>query len=166
MDDAFREIIRSRQGCAVVMAGSSSDSEHIDEVVKSLERYEIPYRVRVCSAHKQPDKLMAIIREYNEVEGLVAYVAIAGGTDALSGTLSYHSLGPVISSPPDGENSSCLSNPPGSSNAYISRAYNVGRFIAQIYAGVNPRFRELLEKETAAKIRSLEEADEDFVRRY
>ncbi len=158
----FKSIIRQNRGCAVVMAGSDSDRGHIDEIVKSLKKYEIRHEVRICSAHKQPDTLMDMIREYNEVEGLIAYVAVAGGTDALSGTLSYHALGPVISSPPDGQNWSCLNNPPGSSNAYIARPANVGRFIAQVYAGINPRLRELLEEENEKKISSLEQADIEF----
>jgi len=157
--EEFRSAMQSNRGCAVIMAGSDSDKPHIDEVVQSLKKYGIPYDIRICSAHKQPDRLMGMIREYNEIGGMVAYVAVAGGTDALSGTLSFHALGPVISSPPDGPNESCLRNPPGSSNAYIARPANVGRFIAQMYAGVNPGLKELLEKENAIKISSLEQAD-------
>ena len=154
------------RGCAVIMAGSDSDKGHIDEIVKSLQKYGIPHDVRICSAHKQPDRLIEMIREYNSVRSLVVYVAVAGGTDALSGTLSYHAFGPVISCPPDGRNGSCLSNPPGSSNAYIERPANVGRFIAQMYAGVNPALRKMLDEENAKKINSLEQADTDFQRNY
>ncbi len=140
------------------MAGSDSDRKHIDEIITSLERYGLPYDIQICSAHKQPETLMRIIRVYDEVGGSVAYIAVAGGTDALSGTLSYHALGPVISSPPDGRNESCLTNPSGSSSAYISKPGNVGRFVAQMFAGVNSSIRELLEEEKREKIRSLEEA--------
>lgn len=162
----FRSAMRSNKGCVVIIAGSDSDESHIDEIVDSLQKYDIPHDIRIFSAHKQPLGLMDIIGEYNEIGGLVAYVAVAGGTDALSGTLSYHALGPVISSPPDGQNESCLSNPQGSSNAYIARPINVGRFIAQIYAGINPKLKDLLEKEKAKKISSLEQADVEFQRRY
>ncbi len=164
--EEFKSVMQSNSGCVVILAGSDSDKGHIDEIVKSLQKYDIPYNVRICSAHKQPDRLMSMIKEYNEVGGLVAYVAIVGGTDALSGTLSYHALGPVISSSPDGQNESCLNNPPGSSNAYIGRPANVARFIAQMYAGVNPKLRELLEKESVKKVSSLEQADAEFQRSY
>ncbi len=165
--EEFREVMQSNTGCAVIMAGSDSDKNHIDEVVKSLQKYEIPFDIRIFSAHKQPSELEAVIREYNEVSGSVAYVAVAGGLDALSGTLSYHSFGPVISCPPDGlENRTCLLNPPGSSNSTIYRSTNVGRFIAQMYSGVNPKFRELLGKENVIKINSLREADVNFQRMY
>jgi 5-(carboxyamino)imidazole ribonucleotide mutase len=165
IDDKFKEIMQSNTGCAVIMAGSDSDDKHIEEVIKSLREYEIPYQVRVCSVHKQPEKLMALIREYNNIKGSAAYIAIAGGTDALSGTLSFH-IGPVISCPPDAPNQSCLTNPPGSSNAYIAKTSNVGKFIAQIYACNNPKFRELLEKKNARKIEGLEKFDEEFQAKY
>ena len=164
VDDRFIQIMQDNRGCAVVMAGSGSDREHIKKITKSLDKYEIPYRVRICSAHKQPEKLMEIIREYNAVGGLVAYVAVAGGTDALSGALSYHTFGPVISSPPDAPNKSCLENPPGSSNSYIERPSNVGRFIAQMYAGVNPRFKKILEAEKVEKLESLVNSDAEFLK--
>jgi len=166
IDEGFIKIMRSKTGCAVVMAGSGSDKEHIGKVVESLRRYEVPFRVRICSAHKQPDKLMKMVGEYNKVGGLAAYVAIAGGTDALSGTLSFHAYGPVINSPPDAPNESCLTNPPGSSNACVERAGNVGKLVAQMYAGVNPRFNELLEQEKVRKIKSLDKADVEFQGKY
>lgn len=159
INEKFKEIMKSNIGCAVVMAGSSSDKEHIEKIAKALESFEIPYQVRICSAHKQPGTLMEMINEYNSVGGLVAFVAIAGGTDALSGTLSFHALGPIISCPPDAPNQSCLTNPPGSSNAYIANPKNVGKFIAQMFAGVNPEYKKRLMKGNDVKIDSLVKAD-------
>lgn len=155
----FKKTIKSNTGCAIILAGSDSDAAHVEKIVASLKKYRIPHQVRICSAHKQPAELKMIIDEYNAVGGSLAFVAVAGGTDALSGVLSYHALGPVISCPPDAPNESCLTNPPGSSNAYIERPENIGRFIAQLYAGVNPKFRERLEQARDQKIRSLKKAD-------
>lgn len=166
IDEKFKKIIGSKTGCAIILAGSSSDEPHIEKVVESLENYEIPYTVRICSAHKQPEKLISMIKEYNKVEGLVAYVTIARGTDALSGLLSYHALSPVISCPPNAPNETCLMNPKGSSNAYILKPENVGKFIAQMYAGVNPKYKKLLKKKNTEKIKSLEKADYDFQKKY
>jgi len=162
INEKFKKIIESKTGCAIIIAGSSSDKPHIEKVVESLENYEIPYTVRICSAHKQPEKLISMIKEYNKVEGLFSYVSIAEGTDALSGILSYHALNPVISCPPNAPNETCLMNPEGSSNAYIPKPENVGKFIAQMYAGLNPKYKGLLQKNNAKKIESLEKADLDF----
>jgi 5-(carboxyamino)imidazole ribonucleotide mutase len=155
----FKKVVQANTGCAVVMAGSDSDVVHVQKIVTSLRKYKIPYQVRICSAHKQPIELLHIIEKYNALGGSIAYVAVAGGTDALSGTLSYHALGPVISCPPDAPNESCLTNPSGSSNAYIERPENVGRFIAQIFSGVHPKFREQLQREKARKMAGLRRAD-------
>merc|ERR1719247_2263400 len=56
------------------------------------------------------------------------------GTDALSGTASYLSKFPVVSCPPDGMNNTCLTNPPGSSNAFIVKPSNIAKFAAQMFA--------------------------------
>jgi len=143
MDDKiFQATIEENKGCAVILAGSDSDKLHIDKIVDSLRHWEVPFQVRISSAHKQPEKTSGIVHDYNEVEGSITYIAVAGGTDALSGLVSFHSYGPVISCPPDHLNESCLTNPPGSSNAYIGDPSDIGKFIAQTYAGINPRFNE------------------------
>jgi 5-(carboxyamino)imidazole ribonucleotide mutase len=162
IDARFKKTVKAKTGCAVILAGSDSDRSHIETIVKALKKYAIPHRVHICSAHKQPDRLMEIVEAYNALEGSVAFVAVAGGTDALSGTLSWHAIGPVISCPPDAPNESCLTNPPGSSNAVIEHSSNAARFIAQLYAGVNPTFRERLEKEMARKLAGLRQADERY----
>ncbi len=157
----FRECLRGNTGCAVIVAGSDSDGSHIDKLVSALKMYEIPYEVRICSAHKSPGRLLELIGEYESQGGLV-WVAVAGGTDALSGTLAFHADQPVVSCPPDGLNHSCLTNPPGSSNATVLSPRNTARFIAQIYSAVNPRCRELLARSRAEKIRHLEAADAEL----
>tara|TARA_Y100000310_G_C20580852_1_gene762895 strand:- start:496 stop:1029 length:534 start_codon:yes stop_codon:yes gene_type:complete len=162
----FQEIMRSRSGCAVVFAGSGSDKEHIDKVVESLEAYGIPHEVRICSAHKQPGPLRDLIEVYNNVGGAAAYIGIAGGVDALSGVLSFHALNPVISCPPDGLNPSCLNNPRDSSNAFIKRPDNVGRFVAQMYANANQDLAHRLLNKTNDKLAELEQSDEQFRKEY
>jgi phosphoribosylcarboxyaminoimidazole (NCAIR) mutase len=117
--------------------------------------------VRICSAHKEPERLMGILREYEGLGPPIAYIAVAGGTDALSGTLSFHALAPVISCPPDPPNPSCLSNPPGSSNAVIYDPRNAGRFVAQLFAAHNPQIAERLRRSRDEKIRALEASDRE-----
>merc|ERR1712007_372429 len=89
-------------------------------------------------------------------------VGCAGGTDALSGTASYLSKHPVISCPPDGMNNSCLTNPPGSSNAFIVKPANVAKFAAQIFSHDCPQILAALESSTREKIAQLQGADADL----
>jgi phosphoribosylaminoimidazole carboxylase PurE protein len=158
----FTEGLRRNTGCALIIAGSDSDRSHIEKIISALKMYEIPYRVRVCSAHKSPGRLLELIDEYEGQGGALVYVAVAGGTDALSGTLAFHADHPVISCPPDGLNHSCLTNPPGSSNATILSPKNVGRFIAQVFSSANPSLRKILKRSRAEKVRQLEEKDVEF----
>jgi 5-(carboxyamino)imidazole ribonucleotide mutase len=157
----FLKHLRSRTGCAVIVAGSDSDKSHIEKLTSALKTYEIAYEVRICSAHKSPERLLEIIGEY-EGQGALVWLAVAGGTDALSGTLAFHADQPVVSCPPDGMNQSCLTNPPGSSNATILNPKNAARFVAQVFSAVNPRLKELLAGSRTEKIRRLEDADAEI----
>ncbi len=149
-----------RGGLAVVWAGSDSDREHMERLKGELEKRAIPCRLRICSAHKQPAKAEAMIREYNQSLEPVVFITVAGGTDALSGLVSYHSVHPVISCPPDPERyESTIANPPGSSNSVILRPANAARHVAQILGGHNREWHERLLEENATKKAKLEKAD-------
>ncbi len=155
----FRESVEKGLGCAVILAGSGSDKPHIEKIAASLDKYGVPFEVRVCSAHKQTSRLQTVLADYDIIKCPLAYIAVAGGTDALSGMVSYLSSRPTISCPPDAPNESCLRNPPGSSNAYIPNPANVGRFIAQMFAWTNSEYALALVKEKRKKDDSLVEDD-------
>merc|ERR1719220_1691648 len=92
-------------------------------------------------------------------------VGCAGGTDALSGTASYLAKFPVVSCPPDGMNNTCLTNPPGSSNAFIVKPANVAKFAAQVFAKHSKDVATALDASIAEKIEKLEKADEQIVKK-
>jgi len=129
----------------IVIGGSDSDLEHMCHIEEEITKYSIPCVVRVCSAHKDPLRLMEILA-VEESHNHVVWVSVAGLTDALSGTISFHSRHPVISCPPDRGNHSCLGNPNGSANATIFRPKNVAKFIAQMNSHI-PSCRKLLQEE-------------------
>ena len=160
--ESLQESICSGRGGVLICAGSGSDAEHIQKLGKALQAYDIPFEVKICSAHKQPRELMDLIDKCNAMQGALAYIAVAGGTDALSGILSFHAVAPVISCPPDGPNSSCLNNPSGSSNATIFSASNAARFVAQLFSYNNPTFRTKVLDQIAKKVKGLEESDREY----
>merc|ERR1711988_1572609 len=148
------------KGCFVaIMAGSDSDMPHLENISKELAKFGIPSGIRICSAHKQPARLEALLEQYNKSVEPTMIVGCAGGTDALSGTASYSSKHPVVSCPPDGMNNTCLTNPPGSSNAFIVKPSNVAKFAAQMFAQSCPSVAVALDKSIKEKITKLEEAD-------
>ena len=61
----------------------------------------IKYEFRVASAHKTPEKVLEILREY-EAEHVV-FVTVAGRSNALSGMVDANTTKPVIACPPYSE---------------------------------------------------------------
>merc|ERR1711981_1361148 len=146
----------------VIAAGSDSDTPHLETLEKELAKFKIPSVIRICSAHKQPARLEKLMAECSKFTEPIMLVGCAGGTDALSGTASYLANFPVVSCPPDGMNNTCLTNPPGSSNAFIVKPANVAKFAAQMFARSSKEVSTALQENTAGKIRKLEEADEQL----
>lgn len=147
-------------GLVVIMAGSDSDMAHIKKIQKELDSFGVPSEIRICSAHKQPGLCEQIVKKYNSSLEPIVIIGIAGGTDALSGVASFHSVHPVVSCPPDADDFwSCLNNPPGSSNATVLKPKNAARFAAQILGYHIAGVRETMKKNDQKKIDGLLAAD-------
>jgi 5-(carboxyamino)imidazole ribonucleotide mutase len=82
---------------AVVM-GSSSDLEVMRDAVEVLARFDVPHEVRVVSAHRTPDDMIAF-GHGAAVRGLRVIIAGAGGAAHLPGMLSSVTTLPVIGVP-------------------------------------------------------------------
>merc|ERR1712070_687045 len=136
-----------------------------EKLQKELANFNIQSEIRICSAHKQPGRLQTVIAEYSTYPGPVMMVGCAGGTDALSGTASYLANFPVVSCPPDGMNNTCLTNPPGSSNAFICKPANVAKFAAQMFSRSCGEVAGALQANIAEKVTKLEKADEQLAKR-
>jgi 5-(carboxyamino)imidazole ribonucleotide mutase len=78
-----------------VIAGSKSDQTAIDEASKALAELEIPYEVRVISAHRTPERL----REYVTASPASVFIAIAGLSAHLPGVVASMTIRPVIGVP-------------------------------------------------------------------
>merc|ERR1711985_58694 len=146
----------------LIAAGSDSEMPHLETLKKEINKFKIDAEIRICSAHKQPGRLENLLAEYGKSSRPVMMVGCAGGTDALSGTASYLANFPVISCPPDGMNNTCLTNPPGSSNAFIVKPANVAKFAAQFFSTCSPDVAAALDVSIAEKVRKLEVADDQL----
>merc|ERR1712151_1470603 len=146
-------------GFVVIAAGSDSDMPHLETLKKELAKFKIPSQIRICSAHKQPGRLENVIAQYNKSTEPLLMVGCAGGTASYSATF------PVVSCPPDGMNNTCLTNPPGSSNAFICKPNNVAKFAAQFFSCHNAEVNAALVASISEKITKLEQADEQLAKR-
>jgi len=82
---------------AVIM-GSSSDWDTLEHCIQTLKTLEVPYEVRVLSAHRTPDALEAYVEDV-ESRGVRVFVAAAGGAAHLAGVVASKTLKPVLGIP-------------------------------------------------------------------
>jgi 5-(carboxyamino)imidazole ribonucleotide mutase len=78
--------------------GSTSDWETLEHCVQTLKELEIPYDVRVLSAHRTPDALEEYVADV-ESRGVEVFVAAAGGAAHLAGVVASKTLRPVLGIP-------------------------------------------------------------------
>ena len=81
-----------------VIMGSKSDWDTMEETVKILEEFGVPYEAKVVSAHRTP-KLMAEYGAQATARGLEVIIAGAGGAAHLPGMVASHTTTPVLGVP-------------------------------------------------------------------
>jgi 5-(carboxyamino)imidazole ribonucleotide mutase len=84
---------------AVLIMGSTSDRGHADKITSSLDTLGVSHETFAASAHKNPEKVLEIIRSYGPEEHVV-FVTIAGRSNALSGFVAANTQKPTIGCPP------------------------------------------------------------------
>ncbi len=81
-----------------IAMGSSSDLPSLQPAADILDRFDVPYEMRVLSAHRTPDRMAAYAREAH-TRGLRVLIAGAGGAAHLPGMLAAHTPLPVVGVP-------------------------------------------------------------------
>jgi len=84
---------------AIVM-GSDSDHPVVQDAIKLLGQFGIPYEVTVSSAHRSPDRTHRYAVTLEE-RGLQVVIACAGAAAHLAGVIAAHTILPVIGVPVD-----------------------------------------------------------------
>ena len=88
-------------GKAVIIMGSERDLDFSREIAKYLTLLGVTYEFRVASAHKTPEKVLEIIKEFENQK--VVFVTVAGRSNALSAFIDGNTAKPVIACPPYSE---------------------------------------------------------------
>jgi phosphoribosylaminoimidazole carboxylase PurE protein len=85
----------------VILLGSSSDLPVTEDGTALLKRFEIPYSLRICSAHRTPEPLHRIIKDAESGAGAGGpiYVCVAGMSAHLAGVVASLTLKPVLAVP-------------------------------------------------------------------
>jgi len=142
-----------------IVMGSISDSDIMDECVKTLKEMDINFEITVSSAHRSPDKTRDYAMNASH-RGIEVLIAGAGWAAHLAGVLASYTALPVIgvpidSSPLRGIDSllSTAQMPPGVPVATMAigkgGARNAAIFAAQIlalkYSGIATRLNQYKE---------------------
>ncbi len=136
---------------AIIM-GSDSDLEVMQEAAKILEEFEVPYEIKVVSAHRTPDEMMEYAKNAGS-EGLKVIIAGAGGSAHLPGMTASWTTLPVIGVPVktkalDGLDSllSIVQMPPGIpvATVAINGAKNAGLLAVKILSTSDEALKEKL----------------------
>ncbi len=166
-DIGYRAIARLSIAPRVgVIMGSDSDLPVMEETLKILKKFEIPYEVTVASAHRTPARAEGFAKSAKK-KGMGVIIAGAGHAAHLAGVLAAHTTLPVLGVPIDSSALqgldallSTVQMPPGVPVATLAvgkpGAVNAGVLAAQILAVADADLAVKLEtykKEMAAKVK-------------
>ena len=84
----------------VILMGSKADMEHCQKIAAACREYGLESVLRVGSAHKTPEHVLRLLREYEADARPKVYITVAGRSNALSGFVDAAVTAPVIACPP------------------------------------------------------------------
>lgn len=146
------------QPLVAVLMGSASDAPVLEACLDVLRQFQVPYEVRVLSAHRTPEETAHFVRGA-QGRGIQVLVAAAGMAAHLAGVCAAHTILPVIgvpvaSGPLNGQDAllSTVMMPPGMpvATVAINGAANAGHLAVQILALGRPELRDKVERARAA----------------
>ena len=145
----------------IILMGSKADEAHGQKIAEAARGFGLEAVLRVGSAHKTPEHVLALLREYEADPRAKVYVTVAGRSNALSGFVDGAVSAPVIACPPPSESYggadiwSSLRMPSGIAPAVVLDPANAALLAAKILALADPAVREKVmafQKSSAAKV--------------
>ena len=147
----------------VIIMGSKADLDFAKKIADYLKEFGLEYEMRVASAHKTPEKVLEIIKEYDRA----VFITVAGRSNALSGFVDANTLNPVIACPPYSDKFagadifSSLRMPSGVAPMVVIEPENAALAAAKIIALYDEKVRKKIEEYQMKKKREVQEADEE-----
>jgi 5-(carboxyamino)imidazole ribonucleotide mutase len=151
-------------GKAIIVMGSERDLDFSREIAKYLKLLGVSYEFRVASAHKTPEKVLEIIKDFENEK--VVYVTVAGRSNALSAFVDGNSSKPVIACPPYSEKYSgadiysSLRVPSGIGSVVTIEPEGAAIAVAKIFALDDSAMAESVKNYQASKKKELDKANE------
>jgi len=137
----------------MIILGSASDSKIAQKAIDIFETLEIPYSLKVASAHRTHEKVKKLVVEAT-ANGVEVFIGIAGLAAHLPGAIAAYTHRPVVGVPVDvklnGLDALCataqLPFPAPVATVGIDRGDNGAILAGQIIAVNNPEIRKSVSK--------------------
>jgi 5-(carboxyamino)imidazole ribonucleotide mutase len=154
----------------VVLVGSASDMPFAHRVQDFLKEAQFPIKCeyRVNSAHRNPEKLLADLKGYEQSKDNIVYITVAGLSDSLSSVVAGYAANPVIACPPDIEKHglpkifSTIMTPKGIAVALVPEPENAALAAAKILALSSPSLKEIVQKHREKLKEAVAKADAEL----
>jgi 5-(carboxyamino)imidazole ribonucleotide mutase len=152
------------KGKVVIIMASERDLDFCRGIAKYLKVLGVDYEFRVASAHKTPEKVLEILKEF-EGEKIV-YVTVAGRSNALSAFVDANTSKPVIACPPHSEKFggadiySSLRVPSGIGSLVTIEPEGAAIAVAKIFAVEDKELEKRVKEYQAEKKKEIEKANE------
>jgi 5-(carboxyamino)imidazole ribonucleotide mutase len=144
--------------------GSERDLDFSREIAKYLKLLGVSYEFRVASAHKTPEKVLEIIKEFENEK--IVYVTVAGRSNALSAFIDGNTSKPVIACPPYSEKFggadiiSSLRVPSGIGSVVTIESEGAAIAVAKIFALGDNELADRVKNYQMTKKKELDKANE------
>lgn len=146
------QISQPKKELAVIVMGSPADKDYAGQIKGTLDKFGVECALRIGSAHKTPEYVLGIVREYDQQrDRSVVYIAVAGRSNALGGFIDASTQNPVISAPPYSEKYggadiySSLRMPSGMATTVATEAEIAALAAVKIFALNSPELQAKLE---------------------
>ncbi|MDO9578532.1 MAG: phosphoribosylaminoimidazolesuccinocarboxamide synthase [Candidatus Cloacimonadales bacterium] len=156
-----------KDGYVIIIMGSPADLGHCKKIKSHLDKYNVFVDMRVCSAHKNGERLPEITEVYNNSIEPGCVIAVAGRSNGLGGALAANLAIPMINCPPFKDKIDMMLNLNSSlmmpSNTPASTVIDVSSAALAALRSLNlQRLKEVFRKEIADVKQGLIEADEEI----
>ena len=91
------------QPLVIILMGSKADEAHCQKIAAAARDFGLDVELRIGSAHKTPEHVLTLLREYEADPRPKVYITVAGRSNALSGFTDGSASAPVIACPPSSE---------------------------------------------------------------
>ena len=151
----------------LIVMGSDSDLEQITPAWQVLASLGVGYEVMVASAHRSPERVVALAKSARD-RGFGVILAAAGGAAHLAGVIAAHTTLPVVAVPVvvgtlGGVDAllSAVQMPGGVpiASVGIGGARNAGYFAAAILSATDQELHARLEAFRQEQAKNVEQAD-------